>query len=145
MITGKVRVPEFASAACQTALPVGMTLFKRPECVYRNHSLQDPNRRWPAIYWSLARSNDSSSSLEANAKKRQRSVNMTAYLDQVLSARHMQVLALSASQLLLPADVKRNWEHKSCMYKSPSSSSTLSSTSADKGSHLSLMLDSNLT
>ena len=119
MITGKVKPPPFASPACPP-LPIGMTLYKRPPCLYGN---QTTNRSAPAVFW-----------IRSSARSPAYAANVSAYFFSVLGLSHRAVPAVITERLLIPKDVAANWEHKSCLFQSsaPSLESLLRFGSATK-------------
>jgi hypothetical protein len=107
MITGKVKPPSFAVPACKEPLPVGMTLYKRPVCLYDNHSASDDYSS-VALFWI---------NMKHHEKQRR---NMESYLDNVIGIKHFRVQGFSAHEIAIPNDVMNHWEHKTCIYQSAS-------------------------
>lgn len=104
MIVGKIKPPPFASPACREPLPIGMTLYKRPVCLYRNNS---GNQSALTLFWMYSLN-----------KRPEHISNMSAYLHGVVGIAHSPQPAVEESQLLIPQDVSAHWEHKSCVYQS---------------------------
>lgn len=104
MILGKIKPPAFASPACREPLPIGMTLYKRPVCLYRNNS---ENQSAVALFW-----------IYSPNKTPEHISNMSAYLRGVVGIAHYPQPSVVESQLLIPRDVSSHWEHKSCVYQS---------------------------
>ena len=103
MISGKIKPPPFASPACREPLPIGMTLYKRPVCLYQNKA---SNQSAPALFW-----------MHSPNLRPETVSNMSAYLLGVVGIAHFPQPAVTESQLLIPQDVSSHWEHKSCVYQ----------------------------
>eukprot|EP01034_Spumella_vulgaris_P034469 gene34469-42509_t len=111
LISGKVPLPPFATAACNAQVPTGMTLTKAEKCKYPD---QTGNSSSVSVHW-----------LNLDEHYRQRD-NINTYLHDVLFRQHRKVSAVNATDLFLPQDVGRTWETKHCTYQSDSINDTAS-------------------